>query len=189
MSSFLHRARHLNTATRRSSMNLKLEECGLTHCTRRALSWTTRACGMTAKLWLSVWLQTTARSWSCCSLHLFPAGFDGKAWGWLQQKMNKHIAACIEFILKHLRYSRSKMADNVETIKLLDVCRLQQKVVRWLADVCEHFKWCFSLLSYKPQCTRKEADRAFKSYMSLLFFLAINWTICFANFISSPLKL
>ena len=81
------------------------------------------------------------------------------------------------------------MEDTAETIKLLDVCRLQQKAVRWLADVCEHFKWCFSLLSYHPQCTSKESDRAFKSYMSLLFFLAINWTICFANFIFSPLKL
>ena len=82
------------------------------------------------------------------------------------------------------------MADNVETTKLLDVCRLQQKAVRWLADVCEHFKWCFSLLSYKPQCTSKEADRELKFYMWLLFFfLPINWTICFANFISSPLKL
>lgn len=50
--------------------------------------------------------------------------------------------------------------------------------------------WCFSLLSYKPQCTSKEADREFKFYMWLLFFLLpINWTICFVNFISSPLKL
>lgn len=81
------------------------------------------------------------------------------------------------------------MADNVETIKFLDVCRLQQKAVRWLADVCEHFRWCFSLLFYKPQCTSKE-DRKFNIYMWLLFFLLpVNWTIYFVNFISSPLKI
>lgn len=49
--------------------------------------------------------------------------------------------------------------------------------------------WCFSLLSYKPQCTSKET-RKFNIYMLLLFFLLpVNWTICFVNFISSPLKI
>lgn len=99
------------------------------------------------------------------------------------------MSAEMEFTLKHLGHSGSKMEDNADVSKPWAVSRLWQKASRWLAAACEHFKWCFSLLTYKPQCASKEASREFKAYRLLFFMLAINWTICFANFIASLPKL